>query len=49
MAYTFTIATYNEYSFIIADNTYLTSYWIFKNGYWDDDGIWVDTEEWKDE
>lgn len=22
--------------------------WILRNGFWRDEGIWIDTEEWKD-
>ncbi|MGP1514450.1 MAG: hypothetical protein ACTTJH_00635 [Bacteroidales bacterium] len=33
---------------IIEESDETQEYWVLKDGYWDDEGIWIDEEYWKD-
>ena len=40
----FSIDQQNEWTFKIVP----AGYWILRDGTWDDNGIWIDTETWRD-
>jgi len=40
----FVITRQNEWTFKIIP----AGYWILRDGFWDDNGIWVDAETWRD-
>lgn len=39
----FKVEQENDFHFVIKPSTY----WILRDGYWDNKGIWVNTEVWK--